>query len=64
MQYAIARVSSSQDLSKRQWFSKKGDSWSWQEAKNNPDLATAIMKWQLEHHQELRREAVAAQVRV
>ncbi|ELR11761.1 uncharacterized protein ACA1_362450 [Acanthamoeba castellanii str. Neff] len=38
---------------------KKKTKWTWQEAQDNPTLATAIMAWQLEHHQTLHHQAVS-----
>jgi hypothetical protein len=59
--YSIAAVNQAQTLDKRVWTDKgRRHSWRWADARNDPDLATAIMQWQMDHHLQLRTTAVAA----
>jgi hypothetical protein len=59
LQYNIANVNQAIKLSKRVWTdSAKKNHWTWAQATSNPALATAIMKWQLKHHLQLRATAV------
>jgi hypothetical protein len=61
-QYDIVSVNQTKNLAKRVWTDSNHARYTWEEASHNPPLATAIIKWQLEHHISLRTIAVNAMV--